>query len=219
MNIAPTTPLIAILGRFQPIKGHQYLLDAMPAIRRRVPELKVWFIGDALFGSREERRHKRFLEHRIEREGLSECIQFLGFRSDARRLIRALDALVIPSERESFSMAAVEGLEAGIPVIGPDGWGRAKSLRYPKPASSLNPWTPADLAEKVVQTLLREKDGAAFDPQIGPKRVAACFSAAAHLKRTLSSVSIHNPSPHRQLWHLAIEPPPVQLGAGKVHYA
>lgn len=183
-GIDPATPLVGVVGRFQPIKGHQYLLDALPAIRRCVPGLKVWFIGDALFGD-EEDRHKEYLERRVREEGLSECVRFMGFRRDARRLMRALDALAIPSERESFSMVAAEGLEAGIPVVGPDCWGPREIIDAPATGLRFEPKNVEDLALKITQTLLREGDGAAFDPTAGPRRVAERFTVATHAHRTL----------------------------------
>ena len=185
-KLSPHAPLIAVLGRFQPIKGHALLLDALPQIRRRVPDLKVWFIGDALFGSREETEHKRLLERRVRAEGLGEAVRFLGFRSDARRLLRSLDALVIPSARESFSMVAVEGLEAGVPVIGPDGWGPREIIDAPATGLRFRPGDQQDLARVVVEALTRSGEAHAFDPAAGPRRVEQLFSAQAHLERTMA---------------------------------
>ncbi len=130
-GIPEPVKLLAVVGRFQPIKGHRFLLDALPAIRQQFPSLQVWFIGDALFGKGEQ-DHKKLLLRRVEDEGLSGCVTFLGFRRDARRLLRALDVLVIPSERESFSMVAAEGLEAGVPVVGPNGWGPREIIQVPQ---------------------------------------------------------------------------------------
>ena len=186
MGVPPERPLIAVIGRFQPIKGHQHLLDALPQVRRCVPDLKIWLIGDALFGSAEEASHKRLIERRVREEGLSDCVEFLGFRSDARRLIRALDALVIPSERESFSMVAVEGLEAGVPVVAPDGWGPKEIVEVPRTGLLFKPANPASLADRLIQALTREGEGAAFDPTAGPRRVEDLFTVAAHVRRTLA---------------------------------
>lgn len=203
MQVDPATPLLAVIGRFQPIKGHQHLLSALPAIRRRLPGLQVWFVGDALFGSREEQEHKAAIERRVRQEGLADCVRFLGFRSDARRLLRGLDALVIPSERESFSMVAVEGLEAGIPVIGPDGWGPREIIQAPQTGLRFRPADPASLAEKTIQALLREGEGAAFEPQAGPRRVQALFTVGAHvgraaaLYRALAGPAVPEPAPAR----------------------
>lgn len=185
LGIGADIPLIAVLGRFQPIKGHQTFLDALPVIRRRIPLLQVLFIGDA-FNNPEEQAHKRLIESRVAAEGLAGCIRFLGFRADARRLLRGLDALVIPSAAESFSMAAVEGLEAGIPVIGPDGWGPREIIDAPRTGLRFRPSDAADLAKKTIAALLRDGEGAAFDPQAGPARVRDLFTVQAHLRRTLA---------------------------------
>lgn len=193
MGIQPGQPLIAVVGRFQPIKGHRYLLDALPAIRRRIPDLRVWFIGDALFGG-EEDACKADLVRRIREEGLADCVTMLGFHPDARRLMRALDALVIPSEAESFGMAAVEGLEAGIPVVGPDCWGPREIIDAPATGRLFKPCDAEDLARCIIETLTTDGPGAGFDPQAGPARVASLFTVAAHARRTLDLYHQLNPA-------------------------
>ncbi len=47
-----------------------------------------------------------------------EGARLLGFRADARRLLKAFDALLLVSEdREAFGMVALEALAAGVPVV------------------------------------------------------------------------------------------------------
>lgn len=179
-------PIIGVIGRFQPIKGHQYLLDALPAVRKALPDARAWLIGDALFGSPIEAAHKAAIERRAREEGLSTCVRFLGFRNDARRLMRALDAVVIPSEAESFSMVAVEAMEAGVPVIGPDIGGPREIIEAPATGLRFEPRDSVDLAAKIVSVLTRQGEGSAFDPAAGPRHVRALFSIDAHLERTLA---------------------------------
>ncbi|MEN6626270.1 MAG: glycosyltransferase family 4 protein [Candidatus Sumerlaeia bacterium] len=179
-------PILGVIGRFQPIKGHRHLLDAMPAVRRAVPAARVWIIGDAMFGSGEEAAHKALIEKRVQAEGLGPAVRFLGFRHDARRLMRALDAVVIPSEAESFSMVAVEALEAGVPVVGPDAGGPAEIIEQPATGLRFAPGDSADLAAKIIAVLTREGPGAGFDPSAGPRRARALFSIDAHLERALA---------------------------------
>lgn len=179
-------PIIGVIGRFQPIKGHRYLLDAMPAVRKALPEARVWMIGDALYGSEIEAAHKALIERRVRDEGLSGCVRFVGFRNDARRLMRALDAVVIPSESESFSMVAVEAMEAGVPVIGPDIGGPREIIDAPASGLRFEPKNSGQLAAKIVSLLTRQGEAAAFDASAGPRRARAMFSIDAHLERTLA---------------------------------
>jgi glycosyltransferase involved in cell wall biosynthesis len=184
LGIAPETPVAAVVGRFQPVKGHQYLLDALPAVLRVVPEFQVLLIGDALYGDPLEARHKQMLEARVRDEGLAACVRWLGFRKDARRLLRALDLLVVPSERETFSMVAAEGLEAGVPVLGPDGDGPREIIAAPECGLRFEPRNGVELAEKMIR-LLTEPAAAGFVAAAGPARFKALFTAEAHVRRTL----------------------------------
>lgn len=185
MGIDPLQPLIAVVGRFQPIKGHALLLEALPALLARHPRLVVWWIGDALFRDPSDRAERRRLRQRVREAGWTDRVKFLGWRDDSRRLMRALDALVIPSARESFSMVAVEGLEAGVPVVGPDGWGPAEIITVPSTGRRFRPGDVADLAEQILAVL--DRGGSGFEETAGPRRVAECFSAAAHVERTWSA--------------------------------
>lgn len=178
--------IIGVIGRFQPVKGHQHLLDALPAVLEMVPNLRVWIIGDALYGSAQEAEHKAQIERRVHHEHLDSCVRFLGYRGDARRLMRALDAVVIPSEAESFSMVAVEAMEAGVPVVGPDIGGPREVIESPSTGLKFQPLNHADLAEKIIWILRRDGPGAAFDKSAGPRRARALFSIDAHLERTLA---------------------------------
>lgn len=185
-GVAQDVPLVAVVGRFQPIKGHGVLLDALPEIRNRVPDLQVWLIGEAQAGDAGEAAHQGLIKRRVLDEGLSHCVRFLGFRRDARRLLRGVDALVIPSLRESFSMAAVEGLEAGIPIVGPDGWGPKEIIEAPRTGLLFKPGDAADLAQRIIEGLLKIGAGADFDALAGPARVKEWFSVEAHVRRTLA---------------------------------
>jgi glycosyltransferase involved in cell wall biosynthesis len=191
MGVEPDRPLLAVVGRFQPIKGHALLFDAMPELVARRPGLRVWLVGDALFGSAEDAAEKARLMERARVAPWGASVQFLGWRDDARRLMRAVDALVVPSARESFCMAAVEGLEAGVAVVGPDGWGPAEIIDAPATGRRFRPGDAADLAAQIDAVLAPPPSGGAdsgsgFDPDAGPRRVAERFSARAHLDRCLA---------------------------------
>ena len=49
--------------------------------------------------------------------GLDDCVQFLGERTDLPNVLRDADLFLLPSESESFGLAALEAMSCGVPVI------------------------------------------------------------------------------------------------------
>lgn len=90
-------------------KGHDLLLAALPAIRERVPEVRLLFAGD---GERAEA-----LQDEARSRGLDEFVYFLGFRTDIPELLAAADLVVLPSFAEALPTVLLEAAAAGRPVV------------------------------------------------------------------------------------------------------
>ncbi|MFW6021714.1 MAG: glycosyltransferase, partial [Guyparkeria sp.] len=60
------------------------------------------------------------LEDRVAELGLSDKVEFLGWRDDVGALLAASDMQLIPSRWEGFGLAAVEGLSVGLPMVAAD---------------------------------------------------------------------------------------------------
>ena len=67
-----------------------------------------------------EGRSRAELEIEIANSGLGGRVHLLGWRSYAKRYARAFDILTMPSLSEGFSLALMEGMVAGLPVIASD---------------------------------------------------------------------------------------------------
>jgi len=52
--------------------------------------------------------------------GVSDCVHFLGLRNDIRILMRASNALLLPSTQEGLPRSIMEALSLQVPVIGSD---------------------------------------------------------------------------------------------------
>lgn len=113
--------MIGVVGRLTPSKGQMHVVEAMPAILRRVPEAHVVLIGS------EDSAAPGFqaaLWRRAEDLGVAERLRFTGFVPEARTLIAQLCVLAVPSTRdaktgwqEGFGNVAAEALGAGVPVV------------------------------------------------------------------------------------------------------
>jgi phosphatidylinositol alpha-1,6-mannosyltransferase len=93
-------------------KGHDRVIEAMPAVREIEPKATYVIVGDG--DGREE------LEALAERRGLGQSVRFLDRLNDddVLALYRSADVFVMPSTEEGFGIAFVEAAACGLPVIG-----------------------------------------------------------------------------------------------------
>jgi glycosyltransferase involved in cell wall biosynthesis len=109
IGIAPTAPVVAVIGRFHPVKGQKGMLEIMMRVVRSCPAAMLVFVGD---GS--ERRECEQLANSL---GLTRSVIFLGQRDDVPELLAASDVVAVPSLSEGFGLVAIEGHAAGRPVV------------------------------------------------------------------------------------------------------
>ncbi|MEX2014103.1 MAG: glycosyltransferase [Parcubacteria group bacterium] len=102
--------VVAMVARFDKVKGHERFIKILPEIIKNVPNLKVIFVGggEGLVIARGKVRELR----------LQDTVQFLGEREDVPQILKASDSLVLPSFHEGMPLAVLEAMAAGLPVIG-----------------------------------------------------------------------------------------------------
>ena len=146
--------VIGFASRFATEKGIEYLVDAMPVLLDRFPDLKVLFAGPYRDVIGEEDYRKR-LAPRI--EALGDHWAFLGtLGSDALpAFYGSLDALLMTSvnSTESFGLVQVEAMLCGTPVVVTD----LPGVRQPVRVTGMGEVVPvadaAALAEGVTEVL------------------------------------------------------------------
>lgn len=105
--------VIGVVAMFDRVKGHVQLLRSLT---------KLLTSGDTqwcclLIG---EGREEDLLKREVKLCGLSDHVRFLGYRQDVASVLKHVDIAVVPSERESFGLAAAEAMSMCIPVIATD---------------------------------------------------------------------------------------------------
>ncbi len=107
-------------GMFVRWKQWHLMLDALALLPAEIRG-KVTFrhIG-APDASRASRDYERELKAKTEAFGLSAQVNWLGWQSSSEKLLEEIDCLVVTSRREPFSMAALEALFAGVPIVAAD---------------------------------------------------------------------------------------------------
>jgi len=90
-------------------KGHRFLLDAMPNVLRRNPNVRLALAGDGEL--------MEPLKRQADRLGIDPFVRFLGFRRDVVDLIHAADLFVLPSHLEGLCTSLIDVMLARRPIV------------------------------------------------------------------------------------------------------
>lgn len=112
------TPILLTLGRISAMKGHDLLVEALPRVKARFPDMICLFGGTVLSSEGVEDTHAFYaqLQRRVEELNLRDNVMFLDEIDYAPALLKRADVYVQPSRTESFCRAVVEALVCGTPV-------------------------------------------------------------------------------------------------------
>ena len=101
--------LILSTARLAPDKGLEYLIEAAAAIPPMGRRVQIIIAGDG--------PARDGLEQLAAKLGVTDRVTFIGFREDIGDLLAACDLVVLPSLREGLSIALLEAMAAGKPII------------------------------------------------------------------------------------------------------
>jgi starch synthase (maltosyl-transferring) len=119
---APPHALAAVyVGRLDPQKGVDVLLQAIARAQQSLPHLHVSLAGS---GPEQESLIKMARQLNVDSR-----THFLGWRDDVCNLLKAADLFVMPSRWEGMPNAVLEAMAAGLPVIATRAEGSAELVR------------------------------------------------------------------------------------------
>ncbi len=159
--------IVGVVGNLYPVKGHQYLINAIPSILGKCPNTSFVFAG------RGELETK--LKEQVHRLGLDKRVHFLGLRQDIPRILALLDVFVLPSLSEGLSMAILEAMIAGKPVVATQVGGNPELVLDGETGVLVPPRDSQALALSVT-TLLTNKQQAVQFSEKGKRRAEGQFS-------------------------------------------
>ena len=160
-------PVLGVVGSLYPVKGHRFLISAMPEIIRQWPGAVLLVIGRGEL--------EASLKLQAEQLGLAANIRFLGMRPDVSRLLSVLDAFVLPSLSEGLSLALLEAMASGKPVVATAVGGNPELVDQGRTGFLVYPQDPGDLASTLDKLLKDPVLMQEFSLQ-GAKRVHRLFS-------------------------------------------
>jgi N-acetyl-alpha-D-glucosaminyl L-malate synthase BshA len=101
-------PVLFHVSSFRAVKRVTDLVDVLAGVRRHMPA-RLMLVGD---GPERPR-----LMQRARELGVARSVCLLGSRADFVDYLRHADVFLLPSESESFGVAALEAMSCGIPVV------------------------------------------------------------------------------------------------------
>lgn len=113
--LEPQHLVFGTVGRSLPVKGWDVLLEAFAATHRAYPQSRLLLIGSTT--TDEERRCRAHLDALIDSAGIRQAVVFTGHLTSVGDGLAAMDAFVLPSRAEGFSLALIEALAARLPVV------------------------------------------------------------------------------------------------------
>lgn len=107
LGLAMTDTVMLSVGELNKNKNHEIVLRAMAQLGRSDLHYVIAGRGDL----------KEHLEQLGKELGVSEQLHLLGFRTDVKELFKMADFFAHPSFREGLSVAVMEAMANGLPVI------------------------------------------------------------------------------------------------------
>ena len=145
LGIPRDVPVVGTVANFKAHKGHTYLLDAVGAVRERVPGTRFVLVG---VGPLEDEVRRRASEL-----GLNGAVVFTGFREDVPRLLRSFDVFALPSVHEGLPISLLEAMTLGTPAVVTDAGGITEVVRDDRDAVVVPSRDSRALADGLVSLL------------------------------------------------------------------
>jgi glycosyltransferase involved in cell wall biosynthesis len=173
LGLGPKAPLIGFVGWLLPIKGPEYLLQAMDYIWPKQPDTTLVMVGKGDLD----------VDLRAEalRKNVNGNVKFLGWRQDIHELMPVFDIFVLPSLNEGMGRVLVEALAAGKPVVA-SRVGGIPDLVHDGETGYLVPPADAKALSDAILKLLKNPDQAKLMGQRG-KECCRQFSLEAMIAK------------------------------------
>ncbi len=107
----PHERIITHISNLRPVKRTFDVIEIFDRINKKIPS-RLLIVGDG--------PDKSAMESMCIQKGIHEQVAFLGNSNEVGKILCFSDLFLLPSEKESFGLAALEAMASGVPVISSD---------------------------------------------------------------------------------------------------
>lgn len=144
-GIPADSMVVTTVAVLREAKGIQYMLNALPLILSRLPNLYYVIAGDG--------DYRGSLENIARSRGLERHVKFLGHRSDIPEILSATDLFVFPTLTDALPTVLFEAMAVGVPIVSAGVGGVPEILTHDLTGLLVPPADAEALAEACLRVL------------------------------------------------------------------
>ncbi|MFE4572191.1 N-acetyl-alpha-D-glucosaminyl L-malate synthase BshA [Paenibacillus chitinolyticus] len=149
------------ISNFRPVKRVTDVVDIFKRVSEKIPS-RLLFVGEGPELSK--------VISYVKELGLSDRVNFCGKQDDVAQLISLGDVMLLPSEKESFGLVALEAMACGVPTVGSIAGGIPELVTHGETGFLAEIGDTEKMADYAVELL--------SDPQQYEKMSEACLNRA-----------------------------------------
>lgn len=119
----PHEKILMHISNFRPVKRVSDVIEIFNRVQSKIAS-KLLLVGEGPELSK--------IQCMIQKLGLEDKVMFLGKQEDVAQIISLADVLLLPSEKESFGLVALEAMACGVPTIGSNAGGIPELVQHGK---------------------------------------------------------------------------------------
>jgi glycosyltransferase involved in cell wall biosynthesis len=166
INLPEGVPVLVTVAYLREPKGIQYMLEALPDVRKKFPECRYLIVGDGDF--------RPVLEAQTRDLGLVRNVIFTGQRGDIPDVLAVSDIFILPTLTEALPTVLAEAMAAQKPIIASAVGGVPEMVEDGRNGLLVPPEEPRKLANAVI-SLLNDPERAAVMGKAGAAIAAEKF--------------------------------------------
>jgi N-acetyl-alpha-D-glucosaminyl L-malate synthase BshA len=104
----PQEKILVHISNFRAVKRVADVIRIFDEVQKKLPA-KLILVGDG--------PDRSACEHLVRELGIQEGVRFLGKQQELVQILSSADLMLMPSQSESFGLAALEAMACGVPII------------------------------------------------------------------------------------------------------
>ncbi len=175
LGFSTDDPIVVVLGRLEPQKGHRFLLQAHARVLREVPTARLVCVGAGALD--------RELQDQCRQLQIEDSVRFVGYQSNVTDWLSLADITVLPSLFEGLPLVAIESLAAQRCVVATAVDGTTEVVINEETGLTVPPRNAQALAQAIVR-LLRQTELRHRLARAGRQWVVDRFSQERQIRKT-----------------------------------